>query len=129
MRKNLCQAGSNLSFASESKMEPSVSEEEKKRLNQLGQSIFKENGFDLEEHQDYDWIRNKATGYAHYYLYKWNKSNKINEADVSIYRQLVDIDSKLGTNDSLQLYSCLDQTTRLDLIKVESFSMKFLLLI
>ena len=36
-----------------------MSEEEKKRLNQLGQSILKKNGFDLEKHQDHDWIKNE----------------------------------------------------------------------
>ena len=102
-----------------------MSEEEKKRLNQLGQSILKENGFDLEEHQDYDWIKNESIknetieGYAEYYLLKcWNESEMNNEADATIYRQLVDIDSKLGSNASLQLWGCLSHTTRWDLIKV-----------
>ena len=88
-------------------------------MNQIGQSIFKKNGFDLEEHQNYDWIKNLAAGYAHYYLQKcWNGSDMKNEADVSIYRRLVDIDSKLGTNASQQLFGCLRVTTRWDLIKV-----------
>ena len=77
-----------------------MSEEEKKRLNQLGQSILKKNGFDLEEHQDYDWIRSMGgQGYAHHYLAYSKKNSKMNEVDASIYRQLIDIDSKLGTND------------------------------
>ena len=101
-----------------------MNEKEKKRLNQLGQSLFKENGLDLEEHQDYDWINNIAYGYAHYYLYKCNKSDMISEADAFIYRQLIEIDSKLGTNASMQLHACLDKTTRFDLIKVGIFAMK-----
>ena len=101
-----------------------MNEKEKKRLNQLGQSLFKENGLDLEEHQDYDWIKNKAYGYAHYYLYKCNESDMINGADAFIYRQLIEIDSKLGTNTSMQLHACLDKTTRFDLIKVGTFAMK-----
>ena len=100
-----------------------MTEEDKKRLNKHGQSILKANGFDLEEHQDYYWIKNIAAGYAHYYLYKFNESGMINNADLSIYDQLVNIDSKLGTNASTQLHSCLNQTTRFDIIMVGTFSM------
>ena len=107
-----------------------MNEEGKKRLNQLGQSILKEKGFDLKKYQDYDWIKNESIknetiegyaieGYAEYYLLKcWNESEMNNEADATIYRQLVDIDSKLGSNASLQLWGCLSHTTRWDLIKV-----------
>ena len=100
-------------------MEP-LGEKEKKRLNQLGQSILREDGLVLEEEVDYDRMRlMKFKGYAEYYLSQyWNDSTKINEADLSTYRQLVDIDSKLGTNASLQLSGCLHWTTRWDLIKV-----------
>ena len=103
------------------------SQEEKKRLNQLGGRILREAGFDFEEWKDYDWIT-KGTdhrygeddeGYADYYLVKcWNETMKINEADPSVYRQLVEIDSKLGTSISMQLSCCLSWTTRWDIIKV-----------
>ena len=87
---------------------------------ELGQSILRENGFVLEEHQDYDWmITLKYAGYANYYLESClNRFTGINYADVSIHRQLIDIDSKLGSDTSLQLYGCLSTTTRSDLIKV-----------
>ena len=84
-------------------------------------------GLDFEKWKDYDWItkgvdhRNGIDdeGYADYYLVKcWNESKKINEADASVYRRLLEIDSKLGTDDSLQLSACLSWTTRWDIIKV-----------
>ena len=97
-----------------------MSEDEKERLKQLGRRLLIEEGFNLDDGLDYDWITNKDyAGYAHIYLQAcWNKSEMKNEADVSIYRELVDIDSKLGTNASLQLLNCLAYTTRWDLIKV-----------
>ena len=103
------------------------SQEEKKQLNQLGGRILREAGFDFEEWKDYDWIT-KGTdhrygeddeGYADYYLVKcWNETTKINEADPSVYGQLVEIDETLGTNTSMQLSCCLNWTTRWDIIKV-----------
>ena len=102
-------------------------EAEKNRLNQLGQSILRGKGIDLESNEDYDWIRIKnIAGYAHYYLQKcWNESEMINEADVSIHNQLVSIDFKLGTNASQQLLACLgtEVIARSDIIKVEIFKL------
>ena len=97
-----------------------MSEDEKEILNQPGRSFFREDGFILEDDVDYDGMRNNGgAGYASYYLYNcWNESEMKNEADVSIHRRLVDIDSKLGTNASLQLFGCIMFTTRWDLIKV-----------
>ena len=97
-----------------------MSEDEKEILNQLGRSLFREDGIVLEDYIDYDWIRSKdCVGYANIYLQEcWNESEMKNEANVSIYRQLIDIDFKLGTNASLQLFGCLMNTTRWDLIKV-----------
>ena len=107
-----------------------MEEKEIKRLNQLGRSILRENGIAMEEHQDYDWMRSEeCLGYAHYYLQKcWNESELINEADVSIHLRLVNIDCQLGSNASMQLIACLDQTTRWDIIKVRNFAMHMCLL-
>ena len=93
---------------------------EANRLNQLAQSILKDNGIVLEEHQNYDWIRKEGVaGYAQVYLAEcWNDSKMMNRANVSNYRQLLDIDSNLGTNISLQLFACLGLTTRWNIIKV-----------
>ena len=106
---------------------PRVSEDEKKTLNKHGGNILREAGLQFENWKDYDWITNAVhhgdeignEGYADYYLAKcWNESKQINEADKSVYRQLVEIDSKLGTDASTQLNCCLTWTTRWDIIKV-----------
>ena len=58
-------------------------------------------------------------GYAHYYLFKcWDQSKLENKADVTIYKQLLEIDSKLGTTQSEQLFKCVFHSLRIDLIKV-----------
>ena len=98
-----------------------MDEEEKKRLNQLGGALLRKAGLDFEELKDYHWITKETedVGYADHYLVEcWNETKKINEADPSVYRQLVDIDSKLGTEYSRQLVCCLCWTLRSDIIKV-----------
>ena len=58
-------------------------------------------------------------GYANYYLKAcWNDSELTNKADVEIYKQLLEIDSKLGTTQSDQLFECVFHSLRIDLIKV-----------
>ena len=58
-------------------------------------------------------------GYAHYYLQEcWNESELKNKADVTIYKQLLEIDLKLGTTQSEQLFECVFDSLRMDLIKV-----------
>ena len=41
--------------------------------------------------------------------------------DKDIYINLLELDTRLGTTSSEQLYCCLDRTTRSDIIKVWSF--------
>ena len=55
-------------------------------------------------------------GFAAVYLYRCEKDNKI--IDVNVYKKLVELDTKLGTPSSEQLFVCLSNTTRWDLIKV-----------
>ena len=58
-------------------------------------------------------------GYAHLYLKTcWDKSELKNKADVNIYKRLLEIDSKLGTTQSEQLFECVFRSFRIDLIKV-----------
>ena len=58
-------------------------------------------------------------GYAHYYLRQcWNKSELKNKADVAVYKQLLEIDAKLGTTQPEQLFWCVFNSLRMDLIKV-----------
>ena len=69
---------------------------------------------------DLDKVRELGyVGYANYYLQKcWDKSEFKNKADVTIYKQLLEIDSKLGTSQSEQLRWCLVYSPRKDLIEV-----------
>ena len=58
-------------------------------------------------------------GYAHYYLFQcYDESELKNKADVKIYQQLLEIDSKLGTTQSEQLFGCVFYSLRMDLLKV-----------
>ena len=101
-----------------------VNENEKKRLNDLGGKILREAGLDFEELKNYDWIKKETfdDGYAGYYLRNcWNAPKLTNEADVEVYKRLVDIDTNLGTKLSLQLWRCLRWTTRWDILKVWKF--------
>ena len=98
-----------------------MSEEEKKRLNELGGKILREAGVNFEKWKDYDWIKKETThyGYAEYYLAEsWNESYMMNQADATVYKRLVDIDAALGTELSLQLWACLSWTTLPDIIEV-----------
>ena len=58
-------------------------------------------------------------GYADYYLYQcWDESDLKNNADVTIYKQLLEIDSKFGTTQSEQLCKCVSNSLRMDFITV-----------
>ena len=68
----------------------------------------------------FDLLREKGgAGYAHYYLQECYDESKLeNKADITIYKQLVEIDSKLGTTQTEQLFWCVFYTARMELIKV-----------
>ena len=58
-------------------------------------------------------------GYADYYLRKcWDESELKNKADVPVYKQLLETDSKLGTTQTEQLRGCLAYSPRQELIEV-----------
>ena len=58
-------------------------------------------------------------GYANHYLREcWDESELKNKADVTIYKQLLEIDAKLGTTQSEQLWWCVHYSPRKDLIEV-----------
>ena len=58
-------------------------------------------------------------GYASFYLYEcWDESELKNKADVTIYKQLLVFDAKLGTTHSEQLRLCVRYSPRKDLIEV-----------
>ena len=62
---------------------------------------------------------NNYMGYLHYYLEEcYDESELVNKADITIYKQLLEIDAKLGTTQSEQLRWCLVYSPRKDLIEV-----------
>ena len=83
-------------------------------IQSLGIYMIVEDGF-------YDRLRGELgyVGYANYYLQKcWDESELKNKADVTIYKQLLEIDSKLGTTQSEQLFECVFHSLRMDIVKV-----------
>ena len=68
--------------------------------------------------KEYEELRkNSWVGFAHRYL-KCDKRKSDDEIDIQVYIELVELDSKLGTTASEQLLSCLEYTTRSDILKV-----------
>ena len=96
-----------------------ISDDERKNLNLEARRLFESLGIDM-IFDDYDEIREDGgVGYAHYYLREClDESELKNNADVAVYKQLLEIDSKLGTTQSEQLFECVFSTLRMDLIKV-----------
>ena len=59
-------------------------------------------------------------GFAHVYLERFEKESKSGDnIDAEAYARLVELDTKLGTSSSEQLFYCLLLTTRWDIIKVK----------
>ena len=83
-------------------------------IHSLGISItVTESNFD-ELREKYGYV-----GYAEYYLSAcYDKTISKNEADIAVYKQLLEIDSQLGTTQTEQLFGCLCKSVRMDLIKV-----------
>ena len=58
-------------------------------------------------------------GYASEYLKRCNKESKSNDnINKEVYTKLVELDTRLGTTASEQLYGCVFNTLNLDIIKV-----------
>ena len=73
----------------------------------------KENNFDVLK-EKYDCV-----GFADYYLNNsWDQTELVSYADATIYEQLLEIDTKLGTTQTEQLFWCVFHSIRIDLIKV-----------
>ena len=85
---------------------------------------MKEAGLVFEDWKDYNSIRKrgglrKVVGFAHAYLSHVVKGSKTDdEIDIQVYRQLMELDSRLGTTATEQLFYCVKITQRFDLIKV-----------
>ena len=75
----------------------------------------------MEHVNEYERLRKgNFVGFAHVYLERCNKESKTGDKiDVEVYARLFELDTKLGTRSSEQLFWCLLLTTRWDIIKVE----------
>ena len=82
---------------------------------------MREAGLDFEEFMDYDWIKKETNyaGYAEYFIAEYRSRYANADSDAAaVYQRLVDIDAVRGTDASLQLFRCINWTTRSDIIKV-----------
>ena len=99
-----------------------ISENERKELNLKAGRMVKSQGLYMAVKDDeYDELREEYgyAGYASNYLSQcWDESELRNNADVAIYKQLLEIDAKLGTSQSEQLFYCVFHSLRIDLIEV-----------
>ena len=77
---------------------------------------------DLDQvNENADVIKHNVVGFAHFYLKQCReKSKSDDEIDIKVYTELVELDTRLGTTASEQLFACLFITTRSDIIKVAS---------
>ena len=66
--------------------------------------------------------KNNFIGFAHCYFWRCNSENVTSKSDIEItkevYTKLVELDSRLGTAPSEQLFVCILYTLDLDIIKV-----------
>ena len=69
---------------------------------------------------EYDLLRNENwVGFANVYMGRCDKDSKTeNIADIEVYSKLVQLDSRLGTTATEQLFRFLWYTLRLDILKV-----------
>ena len=98
-----------------------MSKEEQNELNSKACELLQKYGISLPVRENvYELLRgNGLVGYANCYLQDcYDESELINKADVKIYKQLLEIDAKLGTTQSEQLSECVMLALRIDLIKV-----------
>ena len=65
---------------------------------------------------------NTCQDFAWLYLRRCNEESKSNDKiNKEVYTKLVELETRLGTKASEQLYECLRYTTRSDIIKVGGF--------
>ena len=99
-----------------------MSNEERKELNLKAGRLIESHKISFRDQENiYDELREELgyVGYANYYLQEcWDESELKNKADVVVYKQLLEIDSKLGTTQSEHLRYCLSHSPRTDLIEV-----------
>ena len=66
-----------------------------------------------------------CTDFAYRYLWRCNEESKSNDKiNKEVYTKLVELDTRLGKKASRQLYECLENTTRSDIIKVRASNLE-----
>ena len=76
---------------------------------------------DFDQITEYERLKEKFVGIAHFYLNQCGKQSISNNNDIEIYTKLVELDASLRTTAFEHLYWRLNKTTRADIIKVASF--------
>ena len=81
--------------------------------------------FDFDQVNEYQIVRKyDYVGFAEFYLAQFiNNCKSDEEIDRQIYTQLVELDARLGTTASDQLFHCLRKMTRSNIIKVIIYEM------
>ena len=65
---------------------------------------------------------NTCKDFSWLYLRRCNEESKSNDKiNKEVYTKLVELETRLGAKASRQLYKCLENTTRSDIIKVRGF--------
>ena len=93
-------------------------------LSRISNNLFQ--CIDFEKINEFDGNLKKEgyVGYAEVYLAhckikaRNTESKSDDEIDIEVFTRLAELDSKLGTTASKQLFQILTKTTRLDIIKV-----------
>ena len=103
--------------------EAPLSDKERKELNLKARRLIEGLGISIgDSENEFDVLRDEEhcfVGYADYYLqHCWDESELKNKPDVTIYKQLLKIDAKLGTTQTEQLCACVFHFPRMNLIKV-----------
>ena len=100
----------------------SLNDDQRKKLNLEAGRLIKPTGIYIDvKENEFDELREEYgfVGFANYYLQEcYDESELKNKADITIYKQLLEIDSKLGTTQTEQLFKCVFHSVRMDLIKV-----------
>ena len=107
-----------------------MSDDERKELNLKAERLIDSLRIYIKlTGNEFDVLREKLgyVGYANYYLkHCYDESELRNKADIEIYKILLEIDAKLGTTSTEQLFWCVFYSVRMDLIKViESWYFNF----
>ena len=98
-----------------------MSEAERKELNLNAAGFISSLGLLVKDPEnEFDELQKAGfAGFADYYLQTFYcESDLENKAEIEIYKDLLEIDSQLGTPQTEQLIRCAFHSVRIDLIKV-----------